>query len=244
MVNMRTRVEWSAMVAKACGLLVLCLSALAQQAPVKEQTPSKPETYDPAAVKAPSPPTNATPSGSPSIPPGAPSSDAGTQYVIGPGDAIQIFVWRNPELTVGVPVRPDGKVSAPLVEDIVAAGKTPTQLARDIEARLAEYIRTPQVSIIVTGATSTFNQIRVIGQVRTPQALAYRDGMTLLDVALIVGGLTDFAAGNRAKILRKGPDGKEQVIKVRIEDLLKKGKLSENVKLLPGDVLIVPESVF
>jgi polysaccharide export outer membrane protein len=180
----------------------------------------------------------------PAIPPGAPSSETGSQYVIGPGDAIQIFVWRNPELTVSVPVRPDGKVSSPLVEDMVAAGKTPTQLARDVEIRLAEYIRTPQVSIIVTGAVSTFSQIRVIGQVRNPQALPFREGMTILDVALAVGGLTDFAAGNRAKIMRKGPDGKDQTIKARIEDVLKKGKLSENVKLMPGDVIIVPESIF
>jgi polysaccharide export outer membrane protein len=180
----------------------------------------------------------------PVIPDGAPSSESGSQYIIGPGDMIQIFVWRSPELTVTVPVRPDGKVSSPLVEDMVAVGKTPSQLARDVEKRLSEYIRTPQVSIIVTAAVSTFSQVRVIGQVRTPQALAFREGMTVLDVVLAVGGLTDFAAGNRARIVRKGPDGAEQSIKVRIEDVVVKGKMSENKRLQPGDVIIVPESIF
>jgi polysaccharide biosynthesis/export protein len=180
----------------------------------------------------------------PVIPPGVPSSETQSQYVIGPGDTIQVFVWRNPELTVTVPVRPDGKVSSPLVEDMVAAGKTPTQLARDIEGRLGEYIRSPQVSIIVSGAVSTFSQIRVIGQVRSPQALPFREGMTILDVALVVGGLTEFAAGNKTKIVRKNAAGKDVAIKVRLEDLMVKGKLAENRPLQPGDVIIVPESLF
>jgi polysaccharide export outer membrane protein len=196
------------------------------------------------AATAPPPVTETRPASGPVVPPGAQSSDAGSQYVIGPGDSIQIFVWRNPELTVTVPVRPDGKVSSPLVEDMVAGGKTPTQLARDIEVRLAEYIRTPQVSIIVNSAVSTFSQIKVIGQVRTPTALPYREGMTVLDVVLSVGGLTEFASGNKTKILRKSADGKDQEIRVRVDDILEKGKLSENVKLLPGDVIIVPESFF
>jgi polysaccharide export outer membrane protein len=203
----------------------------------------------PGAKTATTPPSTSTPSAAasveqPVIPPGVPSSDTQSQYVIGPGDTIQVFVWRNPELTVTVPVRPDGKVSSPLVEDMTAAGKTPTQLARDIEARLGEYIRTPQVSIIVSGAVSTFSQIRVIGQVRSPQALPYREGMTVLDVALVVGGLTEFAAGNKTKIVRKNAAGKDVAIKVRLEDLMVKGKLAENRPLQPGDVIIVPESLF
>jgi polysaccharide biosynthesis/export protein len=180
----------------------------------------------------------------PVVPEGAPSSESASSYIIGPGDLIQIFVWRSPELTVTVPVRPDGKVSSPLVEDMVAVGKTPTQLARDIETRLADYIRSPQVSIIVNNAVSTFSQIKVIGQVKAPQAMAYREGMTVLDVILAVGGLTDFAAGNRAKIIRKASDGKETSIKVRIEDVVVKGKLEENKRLQPGDVIIVPQSLF
>lgn len=167
-----------------------------------------------------------------------------TDYLIGPGDVIQVFVWRNPELTVTVPVRPDGKVSTPLVEDMVAVGKTPTLLARDIESRLAEYIKTPQVSIIVNTAVSTFSQIKVIGQVKSPQSLPFREGMTVLDVVLAVGGLTEFAAGNRANISRKDSDGKETSINVRLEDLVLKGKLSENKSVKPGDVVVVPESLF
>lgn len=193
-----------------------------------------------AAVPQTAPATDAAPV----IPPGAPSSETLSSYIIGPGDAIQVFVWRNPELTVAVPVRPDGKISTPLVEDMVAVGKTPTQLARDIEVRLADYIRSPQVSIIVNNAVSTFSQIKVIGQVRTPQSLPYREGMTVLDVMLAVGGLTEFAAGNRTRISRKDSNGKETSIKVRAEDLVLEGKLSENKALKPGDVIIVPESVF
>lgn len=180
----------------------------------------------------------------PPVAPGVPSSVAGSSYQIGPGDGIQVFVWRNPELSVTVPVRPDGKVSTPLVEDMVAVGKTPSQLARDIETRLGEYIRSPQVSIIVNNALSTYSQIRVIGQVARPQALPYREGMTLLDVALVVGGLSEFAAGNRSKLIRKDDKGQEKTTKVRLEDLLRKGKISENIPLKPGDVIIVPEALF
>lgn len=165
-------------------------------------------------------------------------------YIIGPGDSIQIFVWRNPELSVTVPVRPDGKISTPLVEDVVAVGKTPSQLAREIEKALAEYIRSPQVNIIVTNPVSTFSQIKVIGEVKSPQSVPYREGLTALDAVLAVGGLTQFAAGNRAKIVRKGKDGKDTEIKVRLDALVHKGKVSENVALLPGDVLIVPASLF
>ncbi len=178
------------------------------------------------------------------LPAGVLPAELTSTYIIGPGDTIQVFVWRNPELTVVVPVRPDGKVSAPLVEDMVAVGKTPVQLARDIEQRLSEYIRTPQVSIIVTNAISTFSQVKVIGQVRNPQALAFREGMTVLDVVLAVGGLTEFASGNRARIIRKDSAGKEISVNVRIEDLVVKGKVSENKSVRPGDVIIVPEALF
>ncbi|HKS56631.1 MAG TPA: XrtA/PEP-CTERM system exopolysaccharide export protein [Steroidobacteraceae bacterium] len=186
-----------------------------------------------------------------SVPPPAPEPEAqaqpapaGPDYIIGPGDTIQVFVWRNPELSVTVPVRPDGKISTPLVEDMAAVGKTSSQLARDMETVLAEYVRSPKVNIIVSNPISAFSQIRVIGEVLKPQAVAYRDGLTVLDVVLQVGGLTKFAAGNRAKIVRKGSAGKSTEIKVRLEALVDKGKMSENVRLEPGDVLIVPASIF
>jgi len=167
----------------------------------------------------------------------------GPDYVIGPGDTLNVFVWRNPELTVVVPVRPDGKVSTPLVEDMVAVGKTPAQLARDIETVLAEYVKQPQVNIIVQNPVSRFSQVKVVGQVAQPAPVPYRDGMTVLDAVLEVGGLTPFAAGNRAKIVRS-EDGKTREIKVRLDDLVKRGELDENVQLLPGDVVVIPESRF
>jgi polysaccharide export outer membrane protein len=178
--------------------------------------------------------------------PAAPGT--GPDYVIGPGDTIQVFVWRNPELTVSLPVRPDGKISSPLVEDMVAVGKTSSQLARDIEKVLSEYVRSPQVNVIVTVPVSTFSQIRVIGEVKKPGSIPYRDGLTVLDAILQVGGITDFAAGNRAKIIRKssepGRGEKSTEIKVHLEALLRKGKIAENVTLQPGDVLVVPASLF
>ena len=171
------------------------------------------------------------------------SADASTSYVIGPGDTVQVFVWRNPELTTTVPVRPDGKISTPLVEDMTAVGKTPSVLARDIEKVLAEYVRSPQVNVIVTQPVSTFSQVKVIGQVVNPQALAYREGMTVLDAILAVGGLGPFASGNRAKIVRT-VDGKPQEIKVKLDNVVNKGDLATNVGLKPGDVLVVPETAF
>ena len=168
---------------------------------------------------------------------------AANDYLIGPGDVLQVFVWRNPELSTTVPVRPDGKISTPLVENMVAVGKTPSELARDMEKILAEYVRTPQVNIIVNQAASVFSQIKVVGQVRNPQAMAFREGMTVLDVVLAAGGLTEFAAGNRAKLVRT-EKGKQVTIKVRLEDLISEGKLSENAPVKPGDVLVVPESIF
>lgn len=180
-------------------------------------------------------------------PPAAAAPPAGgresSEYIIGPGDTVQVFVWRNPELSTTVPVRPDGKISTPLVEDMVAVGKTPSALARDVEKVLAEYVRSPQVNIIVTQPVSTFSQVKIIGQVARPQALAYREGMTVLDAVLAVGGLGQFASGNRAKIVR-AVNGKQTEIKVRLEDLVNKGEMSHNVALQPGDVLVVPESLF
>jgi polysaccharide export outer membrane protein len=166
-----------------------------------------------------------------------------TNYVIGPGDALQVFVWRNPELTTTVPVRPDGKISTPLVEDMVAVGKTPSELARDMERVLAEYIRSPQVNIIVSQPVSTFSQVKVIGQVAKPQAVPYRQGMRVLDAVLAVGGVGEFAAANRAKIIRS-QDGKEKEIKVRLGDLVNGGDMKQNFELQPGDVLVVPQSFF
>ena len=176
-------------------------------------------------------------------PPPQPTGVDENSYLIGPGDTLQIFVWRNPELSTTVPVRPDGKISTPLAEDVVAVSKTPTQLARDIEKVLSDYIRSPQVNVIVSNPVSTFSQVKIIGQVTNPQAVAYREGMTVLDAVLAVGGLAEFAAGNRAKIVRT-QDGKTTEIKVKLDALVNKGDMKQNVALRPGDVLVVPESIF
>jgi len=167
-----------------------------------------------------------------------------TQYQIGAGDTLEIFVWGNDELSISVPVRPDGKISTPLVEDMQAVGKTPSNLARDMEVVLAEYVKSPKVNIIVTGFVGTFDdQIRVVGKAVEPRALPYRENMTVLDVIIEVGGLDEGAAGNRAKILRRY-GGQEREIDVRINDLINKGKISANVRMMPGDILIIPESIF
>ena len=172
-----------------------------------------------------------------------PAKAVSADYLIGPGDTLQVFVWRNPDLTVTVPVRPDGKISTPLVENMVAVGKTPSGLARDIEQALAEYVKSPQVNVIVTIPASVFSQIKVIGQVLHPQAVAYRDGMRVLDAVLAVGGLTQFAAGNRARLVRS-VNGKTQEFKVKLEALVNAGDMTQNLALLPGDVLVVPETRF
>jgi polysaccharide export outer membrane protein len=170
--------------------------------------------------------------------------EAGDEYVIGPGDGLQVFVWGHDDLSTGVQVRPDGEISTPLVEDLVAAGRTPTELARAVEEALAEYVRNPTVTIIVQNFVGEYaRQIRVVGQAAEPQALSYRNGMTLLDVMIEVGGLSEFASGNKAKIVRR-QNGDEAVIRVRINDLLNKGDMDENVRMMPGDVLIIPESIF
>jgi polysaccharide export outer membrane protein len=179
----------------------------------------------------------------PPTPKEATAKAAESDYIIGPGDTLQVFVWRNPELSVTVPVRPDGKISTPLVEDMVAVGKTSPQLARDMEKVLGEYVRSPKVNIIVTTAASAFSLVKVVGQVAHPTALPYREGMTVLDAVLAVGGLGQFAAGNRARIVRM-VNGQETSIKVKLEDLVSNGDTRQNLPLMPGDVLVVPQSLF
>lgn len=166
------------------------------------------------------------------------------EYRIGPGDSLEVFVWRNPELSVTVPVRPDGRISTPLIEDLVATEKTPTQLARDIENALKNYVQQPVVTVMVTQFVGPYSrQIRVIGEATNPQALPFSDNMSLLDVMIGVGGLTKFAAGNRAVIVRRA-GGKTEQYGVQIDRLLKDGDVSANVPMMPGDVLIIPQSFF
>lgn len=179
-----------------------------------------------------------------SYPPAPPeASSAEYNYVIGPGDNVNIVVWRNPELSMSVPVRPDGKITTPLVEDLPAIGKDASTLARDIEQALSKFIREPVVTVIVTNFVGPYSeQIRVVGEAATPQVLPYMQKMTLLDVMIAVGGVTEFADGNRASILRTGEGNKQY--SVRIEDLIKDGDVSANVEMKPGDVLIIPQSWF
>jgi polysaccharide export outer membrane protein len=177
--------------------------------------------------------------------PPAPTAAASPKYnyLIGPGDMINIVVWRNPELSMSVPVRPDGKIAAPLVEDLPAIGKDSTTLARDIEKALARFIRDPVVTVVVTQFVGPYSeQIRVVGEAAKPQVLSYKQQMTLLDVMIAVGGLTDFAEGNKATILRTSEGDKQY--SVRIKDLVKRGDFSANVEMKPGDVLIIPQSWF
>jgi polysaccharide export outer membrane protein len=212
------------MTRRMLALAMIGLSLL--QAPALAQTP------DPA------------PAAAPAVAPAAGPANVGPDYIIGPGDTIQVFVWRNPELSVTVPVRPDGKISTPLVEDMVAIGKSPSVLARDIEKVLGEFVRSPQVNVIVATAVSTFSQVRVVGQVKNPQALPFREGLRVIDVVLATGGLSDFAAGNRAKVIRQEAGAaKPREIKVRLNDILNKGDMRYNIPLMPGDVLIVPQAL-
>jgi polysaccharide export outer membrane protein len=165
-------------------------------------------------------------------------------YLIGPGDNVDIIVWRNPEVSMAVPVRPDGKITTPLVEDLPASGKTSTQLARDIEEALSKYIQQPVVTVVVTEFVGPYTeQIRVIGEAAKPQALPYREEMTLMDVLIEVGGITDFAAGNKARIVRN-INGKQHQFSVRLNDLIRDGDISANVPMQQGDVLVIPESFF
>lgn len=170
----------------------------------------------------------------------APQLDS-PEYRIGPGDMLQVFVWRNPELSATVPVRPDGRISTPLVEDMVAAGKTPSQLARDMESVLAEYLRTPTVNVIVDSQGQA-NQIQIVGQVLAPQAVSYRQGIRVLDVLVAAGGLGEFAAGNRARVART-IDGRSVECSVRLADVLA-GDIADNILLFPGDVVVVPQTRF
>jgi polysaccharide export outer membrane protein len=173
-------------------------------------------------------------------------SKAPDDYIIGSGDSLSVFVYRNPDLSEpAVAVRPDGRISTPLIEDIEAAGKTPTKLAREIEERLAKYVQDPNVTVIVRGFIGPANrQVRVIGEAADPIAIPYRDHLTLLDVMIATKGLTKYAAGNRALIVRTDPDGKQQTIKVRLNDLVKYGDVSQNIEMAPGDTLIIPQTWF
>jgi polysaccharide export outer membrane protein len=181
--------------------------------------------------------------------PAASKSQPTEEYVIGPGDQLGIFVYDSPQLSSDVPVRPDGRISTPLIQTIVAAGKTPTVLGHEMEERLKEFIKDPRVTIIVRGFVGPLDrQIRVIGEAADPLALPYREHITVLDVMIASKGLTRYAAGNRAVIVRRAPDKdgheKQETIHVRLSDLMKDGDISQNVELLPGDTLIIPQSWF
>jgi polysaccharide export outer membrane protein len=165
------------------------------------------------------------------------------RYLIGSGDTLQVFVWRNPELSTTVPVRPDGNISTPLVDDMVAIGKTPIQLAHDMESILGKYVRNPKVNIIVMQPVSSLSQVTVVGQVGHPLSLPYHEGMTVLEALLASGGLGQYAAGNRAKIVRNGRSGHVE-LPVKLSRLTEKGDLSQNLPLRPGDVLVVPRALF
>lgn len=213
---------------RAFATLILCgLMAAAGTATAVAQGTTAPAADVPAQQQAPI----------------APAKGVSADYVIGPGDELQVFVWRNPELTTTIPVRPDGKISTPLDEDMVAVGKTPGQLSRDIEKVLSIYVKAPQVNVIITKPASAFSQVKVIGQVLRPASVPYREGMTVLDAVLAVGGLSTFAAGNRAHVMRL-ENGKQLDLRVKLDSLVNNGDMSQNLALRPGDVLVVPESRF
>ena len=174
---------------------------------------------------------------------GQPVSDAG-EYIIGPGDTLNVFVYRAPELSAEVPVRPDGRISTPLAPDIVALGKTPSQLASALQNELKKYVREPNVTVMVNGFVGPADrQVRVIGEIAQPLALPYRAQLSLLDVMIATKGLTRFAAGNRAVIVRQAPDGLKSY-NIRIDDLMKDGDISQNVAMQPGDMVFVPQAWF
>jgi polysaccharide export outer membrane protein len=177
--------------------------------------------------------------------PPAPTAAAAASYnyIVGPGDTLNIIVWRNPELSLSVPVRPDGKVSTPLVDELVAQGKTSVEIARDVEKALGKFVRDPVVTVIVTNFVGPYSeQIRVVGEAAKPQTLPYKQKMTLLDIMIAVGGLTDFADGNSASITRASEGGARY--SVRLKDLVKRGDISANVEMKPGDILIIPQGWF
>lgn len=166
------------------------------------------------------------------------------RYLIGPGDDLNIFVWRNPEVSTSVTVRPDGMINAPLVEDLVVSAKTPTQVARDVEKALSTYIKDPIVTVTIGGFVGPYHeQVRVIGEAAEPQGLPYSEDMTLLDLIIAVGGLTEFADGNSA-VLARIVNGEQKQYTIRMEDLLQDGDLSANIDILPGDIIIIPEAWF
>ena len=167
------------------------------------------------------------------------------QYIIGAGDKLNVFVYDNPQLSVGIPVRPDGRISTPLVSDLVAVGKTPSQLEHDIAEKLRTYVRDPHVTVIVEEFVGPLDrQVRVIGEATDPVAIPYRDGLTVLDVMIATKGLTRFAAGNRALIVRRLSGGKEQTIHVHLADLIKDGDIGQNIEMRAGDTLIIPQTWF
>jgi polysaccharide export outer membrane protein len=170
----------------------------------------------------------------------------GEEYVIGPLDQLNIFVWRNPELSAKVQVRPDGRITTPLITDMPAVGKSPTMLAQDIKLALSEYIRDPLVSVIVDNFAGTYSQqVRVVGATEKPASIPFRANMTLLDAMISVGGLSEFASGNRARLIRfDRVSGRQREYSLRIGNLLKRGDTTANVRLQPGDVIIIPESAF
>jgi polysaccharide export outer membrane protein len=222
----------------ACCAVLMLVSACDATGPIVTETAAP----TPAAGVA----TAGTPAGA-DTPANLVSSDStsGTQYVIGAGDQLGISVYRAPELSVPtLPVRPDGRISMPLIPDIVAAGKTPTALGKELEERLKEYVKDPIVTVMVTNFVGPFSrQVRVIGEATEPQAIPYRDHMTVLDVMIATKGLTKFASGNKAVIIRRVGD-KRETIKVRLSDLLKDGDIDQNVEMQPGDTLIIPQSWF
>jgi len=182
----------------------------------------------------------------PNLPPAPVSMDKATPlYIIGPGDTVQVFVWGNPDLSTTVPVRPDGRITTPLVEDVQASGKTSTQLAREMEQYLARYVKNPVVTVYVTNFKGRFSeQIRVIGEAAKPASLPFRQNMTLLDVLIEVGGLTEFADGDSATVVRTKSDGSRQQFYVHLDALVKRGNIAANIQMMPGDILIIPEAWF
>ncbi len=187
--------------------------------------------------------------GRPELPPAsfvAAKEQPGEEYVIGPLDSLNIFVWRNPELSAKVQVRPDGRITTPLVADMPAVGKTPSMLAADMKLALGEYVQNPIVSVIVDSFSGTYSQqVRIVGATQKPASLPYRANMTLLDAMIAVGGLGEYAAGNKARLIRYDrATGKQREFALKISRLLKDGDASANVKLEPGDVIIIPESMF
>lgn len=180
----------------------------------------------------------------PELPQASGDAQFSTRYRIAPGDSVQIFVWRNPEVSTSVPVRPDGLLSAPLLEEIPAAGKTPAELARDLEAELSTYLRDPLVTVIVEGFVGTFSeQIRILGEAAQPRSMLYRDSMTVFDVLVESGGLTQYADGNNSMLVRK-VDGELMKYRLRLRDLSQDGDVTANIDMRPGDVVIIPEAWF